>query len=92
MAAQPVPGFTLGRLVNAVNGQPLRARDAVGEVESRSVPEATSEKRPGLPEHMVCRDQGMRLISPQGTRLLVVAIAAERQRHPGGGIDEPHRP
>ena len=91
MAPKPGPRLALGRLLDMHHGEPVGRLDRVQEANGRGVPVAPAQERPCLADDVVRRQH--RLAGrPQPDGDAVVGIIPKPERHPVGGIDEPHEP
>ena len=91
VASKPSPRLALGPLIDLHHRQPIRGLDRVQERYGRRVSITTAQEGPGFADDVVRRQE--RLPGrPQAYRVPVVGISPEAERHPAGGVDEPHEP
>ncbi len=91
VAPKPGPRRALDRLLDVHFGEPLRGLDRVEERDGRCVAVVAAQEGPRLADDVV-RGQERLAGRPQADRDTVVGITPEPERHPAGGIDEPHEP
>ena len=91
VSPEPGPRLALDPLVDMHDRQPVRGLDRVEERDGRRVAVATAQECPRLADDVVRRQE--RLAGrPQADRIRVVGVTPEPERHPVGGVDEPHGP